>query len=111
MITVPGRVLSSLVVKDNGTATETPRNGSWNMRAVKFTSSATVPAWAYLWVKRAGRHGLVEKNKLVKTIVTSFRDKMRDCGLAVPEPIEPGPSMEQDAAGAIQINDQLIESI
>jgi eukaryotic translation initiation factor 2C len=111
MITVPGRVLSSPVVKYQGNATENPRNGSWNMRAVKFTSSATVPAWTYLWVKRTGRPGLVEKNKLVKTIMTSFRDKMRDCGLAVPEPIAPGPSMELDAAGATQTNDQLIESI
>jgi hypothetical protein len=111
MITVPGRVLSSPVVKYQGTSTETPRNGSWNMRAVKFTSSATVPAWTYLWVKRAGKPGLVEKNNLVKTIVTGLRNKMRDCGLKVPEPIAPGPFIELDAAGSTKTNDQLIESI
>lgn len=111
MITTPGRELNSPVVKYRGNSTEKPRNGSWNMRAVKFVSGATVPAWTYLWVKRAGKPGLIEKNKLLKTIVTRFGDKMRECGLIVPEPIVPGPSIELDVKDAKQTNDQLIESI
>lgn len=89
----------------------TPKNGSWDMGTVKFTSGATVPPWTYLWVKRPDRPGLIEQNGLLKTVVIEFKAKMADRGLSVPDPIVPGPSIVLNAGDAAQKNDQLIDTI
>jgi eukaryotic translation initiation factor 2C len=111
MITVPGRVLSAPEVKYRDNATEIPRAGSWNMSRVKFASGAKVPPWTYLWIKRAGRPGQIEQNKLLQPVVNGFHNMMNACGLDAPAPIVPGPTVELDAKDAKQTNDQLIESI
>lgn len=111
MITVPGRVLGSPMIKYGGNATESPRGGSWNMTKVKFTSSARVPPWTYFWIKRAGRPGQIERNNLLQIVVTRFHEMMTSCGLVAPPPIVPGPMIELDAKGATQTNDQLIQSM
>lgn len=111
MITVPGRVLSAPVIKYRGNDTEVPRGGSWNMFRVKFTSGATVPAWTYLWLKRAGRPGQIEKNDLLKTVITRFQHMMNTSGLNAPPPIVPGPVVILDSPSATQTNDQLIVSM
>jgi eukaryotic translation initiation factor 2C len=111
MVTVPGRVLSAPAIKYRGNDTEVPRSGSWNMSKVRFTSSATIPAWTYLWIKRAGRPGQIEENNLLKPVVTRFHEIMNASGLNAPAPTVPGPTVMLDAANATQTNDQLIVSM
>ncbi|KAI9675940.1 MAG: hypothetical protein M1829_003178 [Trizodia sp. TS-e1964] len=108
MITVPGRVLNAPAIKYRGTDKISPRGGSWNMIKIKFTTGASLPPWTYLWIKRAGKPGQIERNNLIEPVMAQFQQVMNQSGLNAPAPVTPGPVIILDDPKSKLTNDQLI---
>ncbi|KAF2153636.1 PAZ domain-containing protein [Myriangium duriaei CBS 260.36] len=109
MITVPGRVLSSPVIKYNDRGSFKPENGSWIMRGVQVASAAAFPAWTYLYIKKVGSQtSRIAKEEDFHEFAGKLRAKMRDVGLAVPVPVR-GRVITLDQTDTLN-SDQLIEA-
>jgi len=83
MITVPIRVLPPPQLT-YARGPIIPKDGSWNLLSVKFKQPATVVSWGIIVV---AVHERVD-SEWVQELANGLRDKLKACGMAVPNPPE-----------------------
>ena len=110
MITVPIRVLPPPQLSYTGRPM-LPSGGSWNILSVKFKRAAALPSWGVVVVLDGGRVDPQE----VQQLANGFGNKLRACGMAVPNPPKilptpPLPHPQQDP-GRRQALDHIEETI
>lgn len=81
LITVPGRVLKAPDVKYLGNKTASTKFGGWNMIQIKFSASATLASWTYLWIKDGRRDAWNSDQQAFDSSVDAFKNKMKEVGL------------------------------
>ena len=82
MIAVPIRVLQPPQLSYGGAGRQTVSGGSWNILSVKFKRAASLPSWGVIGVLDGGS---IDREK-VHELATRFGNKLRACGMTVPNP-------------------------
>lgn len=81
MIAVPIRVLPAPQLS-YGAGRATVNSGGWNILSVKFKRAAPLPSWGVIGVLDGGG---IDPQK-VQELAVGFGNKLRACGMAVPNP-------------------------
>lgn len=89
MITVPIRVLPPPQLSYTGRPM-IPSGGSWNILSVKFKRPAAVASWGVIAVIDGAR----VDQQAVQQLATGFGNKLKACGMAVPNPPKILPTQE-----------------
>jgi len=89
MITVPIRVLPPPQLSYTGRPM-IPSGGSWNILSVKFKRPAAVASWGVIAVI----DGVRVDQQAVQQLATGFGNKLKACGMAVPNPPKILPTQE-----------------
>jgi len=113
MIVVPIRVLPPPQLSYMGKPM-TPKDGSWNILSVRFKQPATVANWGVIAVIDGGRVDPQE----VQQLVNGFGKKLKDCGMAVPNPPKilptqalPHPSQDPGRRKALEYVEEAIRKL
>ncbi|KAK5947334.1 hypothetical protein PMZ80_001484 [Knufia obscura] len=86
MITVSARVLNGVPLSYSGKIQQ-PRDAGWNMRDIKFSKGAQMPAWSYVWVRTQQNSGSFRNMQEVAQTVNAFHVMLGTCGIQTTKPL------------------------
>ncbi|ETP24233.1 hypothetical protein F441_02729, partial [Phytophthora nicotianae CJ01A1] len=85
MVETTGRQLPPPTIEYSGRATETPRDGAWNMRGKKFNTPAQLKSWAVISMADARYCNQASIEKFFKSVMT----QMGQLGMRCPPKLPP----------------------
>lgn len=90
LITVPGRVLSAPDIYYKGLKSGekkiNARNGSWNMRDIKFSRPTQLQSWVWLYIDARGARQYWTNEQSFMGSLGGLADKLNEMGVATPRP-------------------------